>query len=837
MKRCKKLLSLILALCICFTVFSQITLTASAASYSTASMQALANYVRTYGAEDSDGLGKILINKTISGEYDFYFVLQDRAEGLYFALLTSSDESNRVVSNTEFVLKESSSTISVDFAHLYYYDNQCLDAVSTTKSISKSAYSNSNTYSVSGSGKYITSAYFSETFHATLRLLFSHWDQYIYSRLGFGFKAMGFTSFNGYGSTSVCTSHTYTNSCDTTCNNCGATRSISHTYSGSCDSTCNICGTTRTTSGSHTYSSNSDKTCNTCGYERTTIIEDTSATVASGTCGSNVNWRVTKNGTLVISGTGTMYGYSGYGTQPWFDYRSQIKKVQILSGVTSIGNYAFYYHSNLENVEIADTVKTLGENCFGSCSLLREITIPYGVKAIPKFAFARCSSLQYANIPSTVTSFGQDCFDGCSSLIYFIIPDGTTSIAYYMFAGCTSLEYVQIPSSVKEIESGAFYNCYNLSDVYYTGTPSQLNAVIFRTGNGCVTSARIHYEAKAPCITCTYGGWTKLNDSTHQRACTNCGNAQTANHSWNAGTVTKQPNCSETGVKTYTCSICNGTKTETIAKTTDHVYGNWTMANDTTHQHSCTKCGKTETANHSWNAGTVTKQPNCSETGVKTYTCSICNGTKTETIAKTTDHVYGNWTKLDDTKHQHSCTKCGSAQTANHSWNAGTVTKQPNCSETGVKTYTCSICNGTKTETIAKTTDHVYGNWIKVNDNSHTHSCTLCGKTETVAHEWDSGKITVTPTLETTGIRVRSCKGCDATKTEVVPKRANGDLNGDQSIDNKDVEYLLWHTLFPDSYPLEIFADFDNNNVIDNKDVEYLLWHTLFPDSYPLYSK
>ena len=47
-------------------------------------------------------------------------------------------------------------------------------------------------------------------------------------------------------------------------------------------------------------------------------------------------------------------------------------------------------------------------------------------------------------------------------------------------------------------------------------------------------------------------------------------------------------------------------------------------------------------------------------------------------------------------------------------------------------------------------------------------------------------------------------------------------------------EYFLWYTLFPDSYPLEVFADFDHNGIIDNKDVEYLLWHTLFPEDYPL---
>lgn len=61
-----------------------------------------------------------------------------------------------------------------------------------------------------------------------------------------------------------------------------------------------------------------------------------------------------------------------------------------------------------------------------------------------------------------------------------------------------------------------------------------------------------------------------------------------------------------------------------------------------------------------------------------------------------------------------------------------------------------------------------------------------------------------------------------------------GDLDGIPGVDNRDVEFLLWYTLFPEEYPLSADADFDGNDVIDNQDVEYLLWHTLFPDEYPL---
>ena len=61
-----------------------------------------------------------------------------------------------------------------------------------------------------------------------------------------------------------------------------------------------------------------------------------------------------------------------------------------------------------------------------------------------------------------------------------------------------------------------------------------------------------------------------------------------------------------------------------------------------------------------------------------------------------------------------------------------------------------------------------------------------------------------------------------------------GDLNQDGVVDNLDVEYLLWVTLFPEDYTVSQNADFDRNGTLDNQDVEYLLWHTLFPTDYPL---
>lgn len=227
----------------------------------------------------------------------------------------------------------------------------------------------------------------------------------------------------------------------------------------------------------------------------------------------------------------------------------------------------------------------------------------------------------------------------------------------------------------------------------------------------------------------SYGGWSDAGNGQHSRTCSICSGKETTNHTWNGGSVTKQASCKETGVKTYTCTACNATKTETIAKTTDHKYGSWTKVNDTTHKRTCSVCSKEETANHSWNGGSVTKQPSCKETGVKTYTCTACSATKTETIAKITDHKYGNWTKISDTQHKHTCSVCSKEETTNHTWNSGTVTKKATCKEAGVKTYTCTSCSTTKKESVAKLTTHTY-------DHACDTDCNVCGAIRTTTHNY-----------------------------------------------------------------------------------------------------
>ena len=230
----------------------------------------------------------------------------------------------------------------------------------------------------------------------------------------------------------------------------------------------------------------------------------------------------------------------------------------------------------------------------------------------------------------------------------------------------------------------------------------------------------------------SYGDWTRADDSSHQRVCALCADVQTESHAWDGGKVTKAPTCKDTGEKTYSCTTCGASKTETLSKTEDHSFGSWVKADDANHKRTCSNCGREETTAHTWDDGKVTKQPTCKDTGEKTRTCTACSATKTETLEKTADHSYSAWTKVDDSTHKHACTVCGREETAVHTWNSGAVTKKATCAEEGVRTYTCTGCGHTKTEAIPVLTTHTY-------DHGCDRDCNVCGVIRATSHSFREG--------------------------------------------------------------------------------------------------
>ena len=130
----------------------------------------------------------------------------------------------------------------------------------------------------------------------------------------------------------------------------------------------------------------------------------------------NLTWTLDADGTLTISGTGAMKDYNAADNLSPAYMNSNVKKVVIEDGVTSIGELAFFKCSSLTNITIPDSVTCIAYAAFHGCSSLSSITIPNSVTSIGIYAFVVCSSLTSITIPDGVTSIGYGAFSNCSSL-------------------------------------------------------------------------------------------------------------------------------------------------------------------------------------------------------------------------------------------------------------------------------------------------------------------------------------------------------------------------------------------------------------------------------------
>ena len=179
----------------------------------------------------------------------------------------------------------------------------------------------------------------------------------------------------------------------------------------------------------------------------------------------NLTWKLYEDGTLTISGTGAMKDYNADDNLSPAYNNSDVKKIVIEDGVTSIGDAAFYGCSSLTSITIPDGVTSIGESAFSDCSSLTSITIPDSVTSIGNNAFDSCSSLTSITIPDGVTSIEGSAFYNCSGLTSITIPDSVTSIESYAFCNCSNLTSITIPDSVTSIGESVFDNCTNLTTI------------------------------------------------------------------------------------------------------------------------------------------------------------------------------------------------------------------------------------------------------------------------------------------------------------------------------------------------------------------------------------
>ena len=173
-----------------------------------------------------------------------------------------------------------------------------------------------------------------------------------------------------------------------------------------------------------------------------------------------------------------------------FDGCTSLTSVTIPDSVTSIGYYAFCNCTSLKSIEVLDNNKNYAsvDGVLFNKNKTELITYPLGktdseyaipnsVTSIGEDAFRSCTSLTSITIPDSVTSIGDSAFYYCTSLTSVTIPDSVTSIGYETFYNCTSLTSITIPDSVTSIGGSAFYGCTSLTSIKVSGNNKNYSSV------------------------------------------------------------------------------------------------------------------------------------------------------------------------------------------------------------------------------------------------------------------------------------------------------------------------------------------------------------------------
>lgn len=168
-------------------------------------------------------------------------------------------------------------------------------------------------------------------------------------------------------------------------------------------------------------------------------------TFAEETCGSDIAWTLSDDGVLTVTGAGSMYNYSYSGLDtPWYSISDQIRSVIVKEGITSLGDNAFSWCSNLLTVQLPESLTSVGECTFSYCSRLASVDFPSGVTIIKSGAFSNCESLSSIVLPTELVSIGEYAFYGCENLKEINIPASVDSIGEAAFLFCDRLQQISV---------------------------------------------------------------------------------------------------------------------------------------------------------------------------------------------------------------------------------------------------------------------------------------------------------------------------------------------------------------------------------------------------------
>lgn len=469
----------------------------------------------------------------------------------------------------------------------------------------------------------------------------------------------------------------------------------------------------------------------------------------SGTCGANITWKFDEQtGTLTISGSGKMNDLKSTYSTPWNSFKDSIVQVVFSGEITSVGNYAFYEHSNLTNVIFNDGITLIGDYAFYKCEKLESFSFPDSLKDIGQYAFRYCNSIKTIVIPENVQIIRMGAFTNCTSLEEIIVDEDnefycndeygalygndnygskyqliqypiarndtfysvyypTENIGKYAFSGskletvslatsvyiigegafmgCINLKSIYLSNALKKIHLNAFYGCKSLSDVYYNGESWVWNKINIEYNNDNLLNANIYFEHYCE-EEHTFGDWLLLDNFNF------CGNREEERRF---------------------CLYCGKREINRTGNIVEHKISEWIVVTvaDCTRKGKeirfCERCGEeeeyryTEPLGHSFTDWIVATEPNCTDNGEDYRYCTVCEE-KELRFPEALGHNY-----------------------------EPEVTA-PTCTESGYTTYTC-VCGDSYIDNYTDATGHDEGEWIVTKPATQTQSgvmdllCTECG--------------------------------------------------------------------------------------------------------------
>ncbi len=496
--------------------------------------------------------------------------------------------------------------------------------------------------------------------------------------------------------------------------------------------------------------------------------------------------------------------------------------------VTSIGTEAFYACKNLEMINgLSDCdITKIGEKAFYNCWSLKEADLSRSsFTVLPASAFKGDTALLSVKMPESLNEIGNEAFYGCSAMKKLDLNNTRlTTIGNSALSDMTSLMYINLPDTVNSVGAKAFDLNLRLdssdtalmptvvsenvtpASVNYTDnnvSPWKRRQVIFRDnavavhfdGNGSdgkTANAPVFASAgtKISIPACKYTkkgylftGWNTEKDgsgTTYKAGARTSDAISILYAQWKKSTAKvtlefpggKYTNASGSTWDdsfSFTASFSSNSSVTYLPFAQNMTKEGCTFAGWYTEPEYKKRIesltirtaidGMTlyakwnDTHEHVWGEGAITTKPTCTTPGVKTYTCSVCQKTKTEEIPAT-GHQHTEVRNVKEATCKEEgytgdtyCTDCGEKLSSGeptakkaHDWDEGKVTTEATCKNTGVKTYTCNNCSETKTEVIPMT-DHI----------------------------WDNGKVTTKPSCITPGVKTYTCTVCQKTKIEEIP--------------------------------------------------------------------